>query len=102
MVETEKIEDSDQLKHIFSAYQAQGMKVFLDDVGTGFNTIEVVEALKPNVIKLDRSLIAMCDHDQDKQDRINQKMEVAKRWEQQYQSICDHIYVTIYSKLACF
>lgn len=39
-----------------------GMKLALDDFGTGFSNFWLVEALQPDYIKLDRSIIEHVDH----------------------------------------
>jgi len=39
----------------------------LDDYGTGINDMSKVEFLKPDIVKLDRSLISDIDKDEDKQ-----------------------------------
>ncbi|WP_273850535.1 EAL domain-containing protein [Guptibacillus spartinae] len=70
VVETEKISDIAHLKKIFTSYQREGMKMALDDVGTGFATRELLLELKPDYAKLDRSLISFCDQDAEKQDRL--------------------------------
>lgn len=70
VVETEKIEDFPHLLSIFRVYQANGMKVALDDVGSGFNTIDVLKQLKPDYVKIDRHLVDGCDTDEAKQAKI--------------------------------
>jgi EAL domain-containing protein (putative c-di-GMP-specific phosphodiesterase class I) len=40
------------------------MKVVLDDVGSGFSTLDMLELLRP--VKIDRSYISNCDQDQTK------------------------------------
>ncbi|WP_147803553.1 EAL domain-containing protein [Alkalicoccus halolimnae] len=57
VVETEKITDLDHLKFIFSEYQQAGMKTALDDVGSGYATLEVLQELKPDYAKIDRELV---------------------------------------------
>ncbi|SFL69276.1 EAL domain, c-di-GMP-specific phosphodiesterase class I (or its enzymatically inactive variant) [Paenibacillus sp. 1_12] len=71
VVETERIEDIGHLKKIFAVYQEHGMKVALDDVGSGFATLEVLPELMPDYVKIDRGLIDMCDSDDIKQRKIS-------------------------------
>ncbi|WP_226658175.1 EAL domain-containing protein [Pseudalkalibacillus hwajinpoensis] len=78
VVETEKINDIDHLKKIFKSYQREGMKMALDDVGTGYATREMVLELKPDYAKLDRSLISFCDQDPDKQVRLSEMVSLSK------------------------
>lgn len=70
VVETEKIVDIAHLQHIFKAYKDHGVQVALDDVGSGFATVEVLSALKPDYVKIDRGLIDHCDQDPSKQEAI--------------------------------
>ena len=44
--------------------------IALDDYGSGFNDIEKVDLLNPEIIKIDRSLLTDVDKDTDKQQRI--------------------------------
>ncbi|MYL53150.1 EAL domain-containing protein [Pontibacillus yanchengensis] len=68
VVETEKITNMDHLKNIFETYQASGMNVALDDVGSGYSTIEVLNLLKPHIVKIDREYIRDCHLEKEKQD----------------------------------
>jgi EAL domain-containing protein (putative c-di-GMP-specific phosphodiesterase class I) len=61
VVETEKIVDVEHLKSVFAVYRREGMKVALDDVGSGFATLEMLSQLKPDFVKIDRSYIEHCD-----------------------------------------
>lgn len=58
VVETEAIRDVAHLRTVFAEYRRMGCRVALDDVGAGHNTVEVLVALEPDVVKLDRRLIA--------------------------------------------
>lgn len=53
VVETEKIDDLNHLKTILHYYQNHGFQYALDDVGAGYNTLDVLEELKPPYMKLD-------------------------------------------------
>lgn len=57
VVETERVEDYSHLKKILRYYKNQGFKTALDDVGSGFSTLEAYHALDTDFIKLDISLI---------------------------------------------
>ncbi|KGE19640.1 EAL domain-containing protein [Paenibacillus wynnii] len=75
VVETEKIRDISHLSKIFAEYRRQGMQVALDDVGTGFSTLDVMSSLEPDYVKIDRSLISYCDEDPEKQKTIQDIIE---------------------------
>ncbi|WP_270181990.1 EAL domain-containing protein [Alkalihalobacillus sp. CinArs1] len=75
VVETEQIQRIDHLKKIFTSYKQEGMKVALDDLGTGYATKEILLALKPDYAKIDRQFIDQCYRDRSKQDALR---EIAK------------------------
>lgn len=78
VVETEEIADMKHLRDILTAYQEQGMKVALDDLGAGHSTLSVLKELKPDYVKIDRKIISCCDQDKTKKEMIKQIVDVAK------------------------
>lgn len=78
VVETERILDMEHLQSIFRVYQRNGMKVALDDVGSGFATVEALEQLKPDFVKIDRDLISDCDTNDTKQKKLAEIMRVSR------------------------
>ncbi|WP_079478410.1 EAL domain-containing protein [Halobacillus salinus] len=78
VVETEKVSDVDHLKRILDTYKASGMKVALDDVGTGYSTLEMLSLLEPDYLKVDRSFIRNCHIDKENQEFLYQVMERAE------------------------
>jgi EAL domain-containing protein (putative c-di-GMP-specific phosphodiesterase class I) len=77
VVETENIEHIPHLLHIFDMYRDKGISVALDDVGSGYSTVELMSDLKPDYVKIDRSLIDHCDQDWIKQREISKIVEAA-------------------------
>ncbi|MGE6755369.1 EAL domain-containing protein [Rossellomorea sp. NPDC071047] len=77
VVETEKIEDVEHLKSVLDVYKREGMKVALDDVGSGFATIEMLTLLKPDYVKIDRSFINHCDSVPENQEFLHKVMQIA-------------------------
>ncbi|PFA66337.1 hypothetical protein CN378_13625 [Bacillus sp. AFS015802] len=77
VVETEKIEDVDHLRSVLDVYKREGMKVALDDVGSGFATVEMLTLLQPDYVKIDRSFIDHCDSVMENQTFLRQVMKVA-------------------------
>lgn len=57
VVETEQVDDYAHLKNILDFYKAQGYKTALDDVGSGFSTIETYHALDTDYIKVDMGIV---------------------------------------------
>ncbi|WP_254871061.1 EAL domain-containing protein [Bacillus sp. Marseille-Q1617] len=78
VVETEKIEDVNHLKSVLEVYKREGMKVALDDVGSGFSTIEMLSLLQPDYVKIDRSYISECDMNTDKQQFLKNVIHIAR------------------------
>lgn len=78
VVETEEIADMDHLKNILIAYQGQGMKVALDDLGAGHSTLSVLKELRPDYVKIDRKIVSFCDEEVEKQNMIKQIVQIAK------------------------
>ncbi|MCA0972753.1 EAL domain-containing protein [Halobacillus litoralis] len=78
VVETERVTDVDHLKKILDTYKASGMKVALDDVGTGYSTLEMLSLLEPDYLKVDRSYIQDCHKNEENQAFLHQVMERAE------------------------
>lgn len=57
VIETEQISDPDHLAHVLRYYRDAGFKVALDDLGGGYASLGLLPSLKPDFIKLDRSLV---------------------------------------------
>lgn len=56
VVETEEVRQLGHLKRIAEYYRAQRFGFALDDAGAGANTLAMVQALRPDYVKLDKSL----------------------------------------------
>ncbi|MBN8194530.1 EAL domain-containing protein [Bacillus sp. NTK074B] len=78
VVETEKIDDVNHLRSVLDVYKREGMKVALDDVGSGFATVEMLSLLKPDYVKIDRSFINHCDQDEQNQEFLRKVMKIAR------------------------
>lgn len=61
VVETERIDDTEHLQVIFDIYRKHGIAMAMDDVGAGYSTLEQMVLLKPDYVKIDRSLIDRCE-----------------------------------------
>lgn len=57
VTETEWVEDVEHLKEILAYYKSQGFKVALDDIGSGYSTLNMIAKLHPDIIKIDREII---------------------------------------------
>ncbi|MFC5704406.1 EAL domain-containing protein [Cohnella faecalis] len=79
VVETERL-DHPELSRIFNLCREQGVLLALDDVGDGYATLETVERLKPDYVKMDRQWVSGCDRDPVKQAYIKKLLDRASRY----------------------
>jgi EAL domain-containing protein (putative c-di-GMP-specific phosphodiesterase class I) len=79
VVETERLDHPDMHK-IFDKYRQQGIRMAVDDVGSGYATIDMMERLKPDYVKLDRKWVSRCDEDREKQRHIEDVLDRASRF----------------------
>jgi EAL domain-containing protein (putative c-di-GMP-specific phosphodiesterase class I) len=63
ITEREPIEDLAELKRCVTACQNRGIDIALDDFGAGHSGLNTLLVLRPNIIKLDGSLIRGIDED---------------------------------------
>lgn len=79
VVETEQVEDIDHLKSILDYYRSRGFRYALDDVGEGFSTMQMLQELKPNYMKLDMKFVQGVAGDEKKQKVAKAFLMQAKR-----------------------
>jgi len=70
VVETEKVKDFEHLQKILDYYRENGFRTALDDVGTGFSSLEALIKLQPDYIKIGRELIEGIDQSPFKSDLV--------------------------------
>ncbi|WP_213004328.1 sensor domain-containing phosphodiesterase [Paractinoplanes toevensis] len=56
--EHDPIDDYDHLRAVLAPLRARGMRLAIDDAGAGFSSLRHIVATAPDVIKLDRSIVA--------------------------------------------
>lgn len=56
VVESQQTQDVSHLKNILSFYQEAGFRVALDDLGSGYSSLNLIHQLRPDFIKLDMEL----------------------------------------------
>ncbi len=66
ITEGERLPEIKHLKRIVEFYREEGFEVALDDMGAGYSSLNVLVALRPDYVKLDRELIRDVDRDQTK------------------------------------
>jgi diguanylate cyclase (GGDEF)-like protein/PAS domain S-box-containing protein len=77
VVETEEFPDLAFLARILDEYRAQGAMVALDDLGAGHSSLSYLETLRPDVVKLDRELIAGLAEDAPRQRLLGAMIDYA-------------------------
>lgn len=61
LTERSAVGDFEEFARVLSHYRSQGYRIAVDDVGSGYNSLKTLIYLKPEFIKLDRSLIQNID-----------------------------------------
>lgn len=77
VVETEQYPDVAFLRRILDEYRGQGAMVALDDLGAGHSSLAYLDALRPDVVKLDRALISGIDGDPSRQRLVGALIDYA-------------------------
>jgi EAL domain-containing protein (putative c-di-GMP-specific phosphodiesterase class I) len=57
------VDDYEDLEYVLRALRAAGAAIAVDDAGAGYASLQHIVALRPQFVKLDRSLVAGLDHD---------------------------------------
>jgi EAL domain-containing protein (putative c-di-GMP-specific phosphodiesterase class I) len=74
-----KIHDAGALQRFVAAHRKRGFLIALDDMGTGHSNLERIPTIKPDIIKLDRSLIQDIDREYHKQELFDFFIKMAHR-----------------------
>jgi EAL domain-containing protein (putative c-di-GMP-specific phosphodiesterase class I) len=61
VIESDQVEDLAHLKSILDFYKSKGFMVALDDVGSGYSSLNMIAALVPDIVKIDRAIIDKID-----------------------------------------
>lgn len=65
--ERDAVDDYGRLAELLAAWRARGVGIAVDDVGSGWSSLRHVVQLRPDYIKLDRSLVCDADTDRSRQ-----------------------------------
>jgi EAL domain-containing protein (putative c-di-GMP-specific phosphodiesterase class I) len=79
VMETESLDDP-RLAKVFDVYRQEGVSLALDDVGSGSATLDTVDRLQPDYVKMDRRWVSHCDSDNGKQKYIEELLERVSRF----------------------
>ncbi|PLX68699.1 MAG: EAL domain-containing protein [Denitrovibrio sp.] len=67
VVETEEITNTAHLQEILTFYKSKGYNTALDDMGSGYSSLNLLSALSPDIVKIDMELIRDIDKNSIKQ-----------------------------------
>lgn len=74
-----KINDASALQRFIANHRKRGFLIALDDMGAGHSNLERIPSIKPDIIKLDRSLIQNIDREYHKQELFDFFIKLAHR-----------------------
>lgn len=74
-----EIEDVEQILRFTDIYRSRGFLIALDDIGTGHSNLDRISLIKPDIIKLDRSLVYESEHDFYRQEVIQSIVSLSHR-----------------------
>ncbi len=63
ITERTSIDDFGAMKKALEHYRSQGFQIAIDDVGAGYSSLQSIVELRPDYIKVDRSIIDRIDED---------------------------------------
>jgi diguanylate cyclase (GGDEF)-like protein len=79
ITENERVGDDDQLAARLEPLRQRGARIAVDDAGAGYSGLQQVMRIQPDIIKLDRSLVANVDSDPAKAALIDSFVRFARR-----------------------
>lgn len=77
VTESEYITDSEHLRKVLSFYRSNGFRIALDDLGSGYSSLNLLTELRPDFVKLDMALIRGIDQDRYKQHVTRSLLEMS-------------------------
>jgi EAL domain-containing protein (putative c-di-GMP-specific phosphodiesterase class I) len=81
VVESDRTTDIEALVRLLDIYRQQGFQVALDDIGAGYNSLNLLTEIRPDFIKLDMQLINNVDRDPYKAHVAAKLLELAQELE---------------------
>ena len=79
VIESEQVRDLDHLESILKVYRASGFQVALDDLGAGYSSLNLMNRLRPDFVKLDKELTRGVDADPYKAVIAEKLLELARK-----------------------
>lgn len=78
VTETEKARDIRHLKGILAFYRNAGFRVALDDIGSGYSSLNLLSEVRPDFMKIDMDLIRNVDAEPYKQNIVRNLFAIAR------------------------
>ena len=78
VTETHRANDLNHLKGILSFYRGAGFQVALDDIGSGWSGLNLLQKLRPDYVKIDMDLVRNIHYDDYKQNIVTNLIRIAK------------------------
>ena len=72
-------DDTARLRQLMDRIRSHGFLLVLDDVGTGYSNLDRVPVVKPDVLKLDRSMVAGIESDYHRQETFKSLVQLCRR-----------------------
>lgn len=77
LTEKEAVLDYSRFEKIIDNYRQQGFRIAVDDAGTGYNSLKTLVYVKPEFIKIDKSLIRNIHNNREQQHLVELLLEFA-------------------------
>jgi EAL domain-containing protein (putative c-di-GMP-specific phosphodiesterase class I) len=74
-----RFDDTQRLGRLMALFREYGFLIVLDDMGTGHSNLDRIPLIKPDIIKVDRSLVTGVDSDYHKQETFKSLIHLARK-----------------------
>jgi EAL domain-containing protein (putative c-di-GMP-specific phosphodiesterase class I) len=72
-------DDAEKLRNVLSEFRSAGFLLVLDDIGTGHSNLDRIPMIKPDILKLDRSLVTSIESDYHHQETFKSLVQLTRR-----------------------
>ncbi len=79
IVESEEIDDSDYINKLLRRFKDEGVKIAIDDFGSGYSNYDYLIKLQADYLKIDGSIIKLIENDSRTQDVVKSIFEFAQK-----------------------
>lgn len=79
LTEKQAVTDFAEFERVLYHYRSQGFRIAVDDAGSGYNSLKTLAYLKPEFLKIDKSIIRFIDSNVVQQQLVNMLVDFANR-----------------------